>query len=88
MKTLHLLKKRDDRLAEDAIRAELAAGDQGQGVTVLLLQDAVLGSPDLPVSVFVSGQDLRARGAVRPCETVDYGQICRMILEHDRVVVW
>lgn len=87
MKTLHLLRKRNDSLALEAIGAELAAGGR-ENVTVLLIQDAVLEVPDLPVPIFVNGEDLKARGVERPGETVGYGRISRLVLEHDRAVVW
>jgi sulfur transfer complex TusBCD TusB component (DsrH family) len=122
LKTLHILRKRKDTLAEAAICSEAASGGTDQGVTVLLIQDAVLGNPVVPVPVYVSIQDLQARGATQPYTAsedqalpvrppkaergvgasedaqraphgpphiiVNYDQICQMILDHDRTIVW
>jgi sulfur transfer complex TusBCD TusB component (DsrH family) len=87
VKTLHILRKRKDALAEEAISSEAASGGEGS-VTVLLIQEAVLGSPSVPAKIFVNNQDAQARGAVRTYTGVDYQQICQMILNHDRTVVW
>lgn len=96
MKTLHILRKRKDTLAEAAICSEAASstasggssGGANHSVTVLLIQDAVLGSPTVPVPVYVSLQDLQARGVTRSYTTLHYDQICQMIVEHDRTIVW
>ena len=92
LKTLHILRKRKDVFAEAAICSESASsasgGGEGHRVTVLLIQDAVLGTPAVPVPVYVNAQDLQARGAKRPYAAIDYDKICQMILEHDRTVVW
>lgn len=88
MKTLHVLRRRNDRLAEAAICSEFTSGGEGYSASVLLIQDAVLGSPAVPVPVYVNAQDLQARGVTRPYEIIDYDEICKMILEHDRTVVW
>jgi hypothetical protein len=96
MKTLHILRKRKDTLGEAAICSEAASsstsggsgGEANHRVTVLLIQDAVLGSPTVPVPVYVSLQDLQARGVTRNYNTVSYEQICQMILDHDRTIVW
>ena len=81
-------------------------------MSVLLIQDAVLGNPTMPVPVYVNSQDLQARGVARPyvgtetptlgpqqlesedlalpgrAHLIDYDQICQMIIDHDRTVVW
>jgi len=137
VKTLHVLRKRNDHLAEAEICSESSAGGKGHSVSVLLIQDAVLGHPAVPVPVYVNTQDLQARGVTRPYGTtegpmlsppqleseelalpgrargvggtcvpagrsedgpkgtphapphiIDYEQICQMILDHDRTVVW
>ncbi len=88
MKTLHILRKRKDTFAEAAICSEATFGGKARDVTVLLIQDAVLGSPDLSVPVYVNKQDLQARGAERDYPVIDYDQICQMILDHDRTIVW
>ncbi len=118
MKTLHILRKRKDTFAEAAICSEAAFEGKGRDVTVLLIQDAVLGNPTVSVPVYVNKQDLEARGAQRdypasedqaspvrargvgasedqpllsphgPPHIIDYDQICQMILDHDRTIVW
>ncbi|MCI0526485.1 MAG: hypothetical protein L0Y56_03405 [Nitrospira sp.] len=91
MKTLHILRKRKDAFAEAAICSEAASEENGRDVTVLLIQDAVLGSPAVPVPVYANKQDLEARGVTRshgPPHIIDYSQICQMILDHDRTIVW
>lgn len=130
MKTLHILRRRNDYLAEAAICSESSSGGDGHSVSVLLIQDAVLGVPAVPVLVYVSTQDLQARGVTRsyggtegstlkppqpesedlalpgrargvgasengpkgpphgPPHIIDYEQICQLILDHDRTVVW
>ncbi len=118
LKTLHILRKRKDPLAEAAICAEAASAGKDPCVTVLLIQDAVLGNPAVPVSIYASIHDLQARGAMRdytpsedqatpvrargvgasedlfiiphgpPHIIINYEQICQMILNHDRTIVW
>jgi sulfur transfer complex TusBCD TusB component (DsrH family) len=105
VKTLHVLRKRNDHLAEAEICSESSAGGKGHSVSVLLIQDAVLGHPAVPVPVYVNTRDLQARGVTSglagggpraiggqgphgPPHIIDYEEICRMIVEHDRIVVW
>lgn len=88
LKTLHILRKRKDPLAEAAICAEAASAGKDPCVTVLLIQDAVLGNPAVPVSIYASIHDLQARGAMRDYTAINYEQICQMILNHDRTIVW
>ena len=99
MKTLHILRRRNDYLAEAAICSESLSGGNGDSVSVLLIQDAVLGVPSVPGPVYVDTQDLQARGVARSFgdsegtalkhpQIIDYEDICQMILDHDRTVVW
>ena len=88
MKTLHILRTRKDTLAEAAITSEAASQGKAQGVTVILIQDAVLGNPAVSVPVYANLQDLQARGVTRPYTALNYDQICQMILDHDRTIVW
>jgi sulfur transfer complex TusBCD TusB component (DsrH family) len=98
LKTLHILRKRRDVFAEAAVCSEASEG-KARDVSVLLIQDAVLGSPAVPVTVYVNKQDLRARGVEgahgaqkapqgSPHIIVDDEQICQMIIGHDRTIVW
>lgn len=88
MKTLHIVRRKVDRLAEAAIRREAATAQSKEAVTVLLIQSAVLGNYSLPVSVYASEPDLLARGATRPYETIDFDRMSQLILDHDRTIVW
>ncbi len=91
MGSLHIIRRRNDRMAEAVVRSESSAEGKGDSVAVLLIQDAVLARPDLGVPVYVNGLDLKARGLSPEAAAgaaVDYDRICKMILEHDRTVVW
>jgi len=91
MTTLHILRKRNDQLAEAAIRSESDSGKKGDGLSILLIQDAVLGRPDVSAPIFINAKDLKARGVVKKSsgsELIDYDRISQMIVEHDRTVVW
>lgn len=91
MKTLHILRKIEDRLALEAIANE----QQRRPVTILLLQDAVLVnrvghrmSENFPDETYACREDLDARGIQSPYRVADYGDIARLIAEHDRVITW
>jgi sulfur transfer complex TusBCD TusB component (DsrH family) len=88
LKTLHILRKRKDAFAEAAICSEATSEGKGRNVTVLLIQDAVLGSPAVPVPIYVNIQDLQARGVQREYPAIHYDRICQMIIDHDRTIVW
>ncbi len=84
MKTLHILRKAEDRLAMEAIRNER----QQRAVAVLLLQDGVLAKGDFPDETYACREDLDARGIQSPYRAADYDAIARLIAEHDRVITW
>jgi sulfur transfer complex TusBCD TusB component (DsrH family) len=84
MRTLHLIRKSRDPLAEEAISYEAREGS----VSVLLIQDGVLNRSPFPGEVFVSLEDLEARAQESPHRKIDYTEIGRIILRHERTVVW
>lgn len=84
MKSLHIIRRADDRLAMEAIRSEA----RQSAVTVLLLQDGVLSKEDFPKETYAGEEDLAARGIESRHPAVDYSAIARLIAGHDRVVTW
>ncbi len=84
MKTLHIIRKADDRFAREVISHESTDG----GVSVLLIQDGVLSGLQVCGDIFASVSDIEARSLSTTYKLVDYNSICRMIIDHDRVVVW
>jgi len=84
MRSLHLIRKTSDPLAEEAIAYEAQDGP----VAILLIQDGVLNRHRFPGQVFVNQEDLEARAQASPHRKVTYEEIARMIVEYDRTVVW
>jgi len=84
MRSLHLIRKVSDLLAEESIRAEALDGP----VAVILVQDGVLNHTLFPGEVFVNQEDLDARAQESPHPKIDYREIARLVLEYDRTVVW
>ncbi len=84
MKTLHIIRKIDDRLAKEVIERDSAKGD----VSVLLIQDGVLSGLREAGNVFASVSDVEARGFNSSHKLVDYSSMCQLIIEHDRIIVW
>ncbi|HIH44178.1 MAG TPA: hypothetical protein HA257_03590 [Candidatus Methanoperedenaceae archaeon] len=84
MKILHILRNREELPIE-------IAGEQSREheVSLLLMHDAVLWNPDVSgIKVYVSLQDVRARGIASEHEMLDYGGIVGMIFAHERVISW
>jgi len=81
MKTLHIVRKTSDPLAFEAIQSDPDA-------SVLLVQDAVLIKGAYPVDTVACREDIMARGITSPFRMVDYAEIVRLIVEHDRVITW
>jgi sulfur transfer complex TusBCD TusB component (DsrH family) len=84
MRTLHLIRKSRDPLAEEAISHEARDGP----VAVLLIQDGVLNRASFPGEIYVNREDLEARALESPHRKLDYTEIARLILQFDRTVVW
>lgn len=81
MKTLHILRKTDDPIAFQTIRNDPQAA-------VLLIQDAVLAKGSFPPETYTCREDLAARGIQERYRVVDYADIARLIVQHDRVIAW
>jgi len=83
MATLHLIRRPDDRLAFEA------AGRQGREATVLLIQDGVRAvAPEGVASVYVSADDVQARGVKTAYPLVDTAKMSELIVGYERVLVW
>ena len=83
-KTLHIIRKAGDKLAQEVIDHESAKGD----VSVLLIQDGVLSSLYGAGDVYASVNDVEARGLNTTYKLVDYSTICQLIIDHEKVIVW
>ncbi len=85
MRILHVLRDPNDRLAVEVARQQ---GETNQ-IALLLIQDGVLARPDLPsAKVYALAHDLEASGVTGAGEPLDYGDVVRLIVEHDKVIVW
>lgn len=81
MKILHIIRDPNDTTPIDIARSQSRDND----VALLLLQDAVYASPDLPV--LACAKDAEARGITKH-ECVGYDRIVKMLFEYDKVVSW
>ena len=84
MKTLHIIRKVDDKLAQEVINHDSAKGD----VSVLLIQDGVLSNMHGVYELYASVCDVEARGLNTSYKLVDYSSICQLIIDHEKVIVW
>ncbi len=84
MKILHILRREEDQLVREIIEHDKT----GENLSVLLIQDGVLSKLREEDSVFASVNDVEARGLHVNCNLVDYPAICKLIIEHDKVIVW
>jgi len=84
MKTLHIIRKAGDKLAQEVINHE----SDKSGVTVLLIQDGVFSSLQWAGDIYASVNDVEARGLNTSYKLVDYSSICQLIIDHDKVIVW
>ncbi|HLC43211.1 MAG TPA: DsrH/TusB family sulfur metabolism protein [Methylomirabilota bacterium] len=85
MKSLHVIRDPNERLG-----LEIASRESGQGrVSLLLIQDAVLTRLTLDgLAVYALADDLEARGVKGHARSVDYDEAVRLMVDHDKVVVW
>jgi sulfur relay protein TusB/DsrH len=85
MKSLHVIRDPNERLG-----LEVAAHQSKHGqVSLLLIQDAVLTRLALDgVAVYALSDDLEARGVKGHARSVDYDAAVRLMVGHDKVVVW
>lgn len=84
MKILHILKKEEDQFVKGVIEHDRTLKD----VSILLIQDGVLSKFREDKNVFASVNDVEARGLNVSCNLVDYPAICRLIVKHDKVIIW
>lgn len=84
MKVLHIIRRGEDPIVSEAIDHDRSIGE----VSILLIQDGVLFKVEGDGQVFASINDVVARGVSVPYRLIDYQEMCRLIVEHDRVVVW
>ena len=83
-RTLHIIRRPNDPLALEAIEQERTVHE----VVVLLIQDGVLTTVHPSAETYVGAADVQARGLHSPFKQANYPEICRLILEAQRVVVW
>jgi hypothetical protein len=83
-RTLHIIRRPNDPLALEAIEQERSAHE----VVVLLIQDGVLTTVRPSAETYVGTADAEARGVHPPFKQASYPEICRLIIEAQRVVVW
>ena len=85
MKTLHIIRDPSEQLALELARH----GSAHDSVSLLLIQDAVLARPVLDgVAVYTLAEDVDARGIKDQRAEVDYDGAVRLMVNHDKVVVW
>ncbi|MBI4714765.1 MAG: hypothetical protein HY760_02290 [Nitrospirae bacterium] len=84
VETLHIIRCPNDPLALEAVQREHSL----RGVAVLLIQDGVLTTVKPPVPIYAGSEDVQARGVHPPVPLVGYPEICRLIHEARRVIVW
>ncbi len=86
MPTLHVIRRADDLLAVDA------AGHGDPRGTILLIHDGVRavvpGSSSGRCPVYAAAHDVQARGVKTDYPLITTAEICRLIVEHERVIVW
>lgn len=85
MKVLHIIRSKDDQLAQRFIDQIGHLDDSEQ--TLLLIQDGVYMMPKGP-RVLVCAEDVLARGIETDVELVDYDRIVEMVFEADKVITW
>ena len=84
MKILHIIREMGDERALETAQAHALEHE----VTVVLLQDAVLGRLPSKGEVYACREDLEARGGRHGVKEVEYRELVRMIFGHERVVMW
>lgn len=84
MASLHIIRRRDDHLAMEAVSFEAGRSR----VAVLLIQDAVASTLASLKPVYACEPDLRARGLESPHAVIGYDRIGQLLSEYDRIIVW
>jgi hypothetical protein len=83
-RTLHIIRRPNDRTAAEAVAVER----ESHPVSILLIQDGVFSTLFPGEETYVSAEDAGARRVEPPGRRVSYAEICRLILDAARVVVW
>ncbi len=81
---MHIVRRREDRLAMSVIAAQSRNGS----VDVVLVQDGVFSEFPSPLAVSVSHDDVTARGIDTPYRRVGYDDIAKMVCDAASVTVW
>ena len=85
MKTLHIIKNRDDSYTKDIVKGIAQKGDE---VAILLMHDAVFSRPEKDIKTFACKDDVDARGITSNALPVTYDEIIPLIFEYDNVICW
>lgn len=84
MKILHVIKDPHDQLAIETAKSHAATED----VSLLLVQDGVVGKMTLGVPVYACREDVESRGVTFHGEKVTYPEMVDLITGHDKVISW
>lgn len=84
MNTLHIVRNLEDTLPFELLLQNGPKGEQ----TLLLIHDAVYHRGPFPKRSYASAADLAARGVGSSLPLLTDAQICQIILDHQRTIVW
>jgi len=84
MNTLHIVRKLEDPLPFEL----LLQNKKKEAQTLLLVHDAVYHRGPFPKHCYASAEDLAARGILSTLPLLTDLQICQMIVDHQRTIVW
>jgi hypothetical protein len=84
VRVLYLVRRPDDELAWEAIRAHPSSDE----VRVVLLQDAAQATPPVDVEFAAAADDARARGGPGPGRLIEYDEIVAWMEWSEKVVAW
>ncbi|HUK57232.1 MAG TPA: hypothetical protein VLY20_11285 [Nitrospiria bacterium] len=86
VRILHVLKDANPAEALTVISRE--AKGSAQDLSVLLIQEAVRLTPDLPVKIYVLEEDAQKRGMAAGFEPINYTKMLDLILSSHSIIVW
>ena len=84
MNTLHIVRNLEDLLPFELLLQNKTKEEQ----TLLLIHDAVYHRGPFSSRSYASTADLAARGILSSLPLLTDLQICQMILDHQRTIVW
>lgn len=84
VKILYILRREEDTWVQEVIDHARGRGE----VSLLLIQDGVLSKLKEDSEIFASVHDVLARGITVSYKLIDYPEMCQLIVEHDKVIVW